>query len=125
MSRRLALIEGQRAALAYSQPEPSLWRRIRTLEQIIETQTERIRELESTHAPNALRQRNARRQAESERLQAAIATTLTQVPHREVITAKEALRALARAGWTSLPSVRTVQRHLDALRHTVCGVRNN
>ncbi len=124
MSRRLAIIEGQRAALAYGS-DPGLWHRCKQLERLAAAQAERIRELEAGRPPDALRERNAVRQAESERLRQALAATLADAPHPGTITAKEALRALERAGFDAPPSVRTVQRHLDALRHTVRGARKS
>ena len=124
MSRRLAIIEGQRAALAYGS-DPDQGRRIRALEALAAAQVERIRELEAARPPDALRERNAVRQAESERLRQALAATRADAPHLGTITAKEALRALERAGFDPLPSVRTVQRHLDALRHTACSARKS
>ena len=122
MSRRLAIIEGQRAALAYATPDPGQARRVRALE--AENAALRRQVAELGHAPPALTECNAKRQAASERLRAALAAVLAADQHPQAITAKEALQALRRNGWTTLPSVRTTQRHLDALRHTACGVRS-
>ena len=114
MNRRLALIEAGRYALAHAQPDPSaLLRRVHTLE----AENARLRaQLEA--GPETLRRVNDERQAAATRLQTAIAQALASEADRGTLTAKEVMKALARAGWTDLPSVRTVQRHLDSLRHS-------
>ena len=117
MSRRLALIEAGRYALAYGEPDTSaLLRRIRDLEG---ENSGLRRQLEALgHAPAALQRVNDERQAAATRLQEAIAAALAREADPEAVSAKQVMKALARAGWTELPSVRTVQRHLDALRHS-------
>ena len=114
MSRRLALIEAGRYALAHAQPDTSaLLRRVRDLER----ENGRLRrQLEA--GPATLQRVNDERQAASERLREAIAQALASEADPEAVSAKQVMKALARAGWTDLPSVRTVQRHLDSLRHS-------
>ena len=114
MSRRLALIEAGRYALAHAQPAaPELLRRIRDLE----AELAHLRaQLEA--GPDTLRRVNGERQAGAERLREAIAAALAREADPEAVSAKQVMKALAQAGWTELPSVRTVQRHLDALRHS-------
>ena len=112
MSRRLSIIIGQQAALA-APSAPELLRRIRDLEGEL---AHLRRQLEA--GPDTLRRVNDERQASAERLREAIAAALTREAHPEAVSAKQVMKALARAGWTELPSVRTVQRHLDALRHS-------
>ena len=112
--RRLQLIEAQRFALAHALPDPSaLLRRVRDLER----ENGRLR-AQLAAAPASLQRVNETRQAAATRLQAAISATLAREADPEALTAKEVMKALARAGWTDLPSVRTVQRHLDSLRHS-------
>ncbi len=114
MSRRLQLIEAQRFALAYGEPDTSaLVCRIRDLEADL---THLRAQLEA--GPDTLRRVNDERQASAERLREAIVAALAREADLEVVSAKVVMKALARAGWTELPSVRTVQRHLDALRHS-------
>ena len=114
MSRRLALIEAGRYALAYGQPDPSaLVRRIRELER---ENSGLRRQLEA--GPETLRRVNGERQASAERLREAIAQAIAREANPEAMSAKVVMKALAQAGWTELPSVRTVQRHLDAVRHS-------
>ena len=112
--RRLQLIEAQRFALAHAQPDTSaLLRRIGDLER----ENGRLRQqLEA--GPETLRRVNDERQAAATRLQTAIAQALASEAAPEAVSAKQVMKALARAGWTDLPSVRTVQRHLDSLRHS-------
>ena len=114
MNRRLALIEAGRYALAHAQPDTSaLLRRVRDLER----ENGRLRrQLEA--GPATLQRVNDERQAAATRLQTAIAAALGREADSGTLTAKEVMKALARAGWTDLPSVRTVQRHLDSLRHS-------
>ena len=112
--RRLQLIEAQRFALAHALPDPSaLLRRVRDLER----ENGRLR-AQLAAAPASLQRVNDERQAASERLREAIAQALAREADPEAASAKQVMKALARAGWTELPSVRTVQRHLDALRHS-------
>ena len=114
MSRRLQLIEPQRCALAHAQPDTSaLLRRIRDLE----AELARLRR-QLGAGPDTLRRVNDERQAGAERLREAIAQALGREADPEAVSAKVVMKALARAGWTELPSVRTVQRHLDPLRHS-------
>jgi len=63
--------------------------------------------------PRPLGRVNAGRQAAGERLRAAVSAVMTT---QADASAKHVLRALGRQGWAPLPSVRTVQRHMDALR---------
>ncbi len=112
--RRLQLIEAQRFALAHALPDPSaLLRRVRDLER----ENGRLR-AQLAAAPASLQRVNDERQAASERLREAIAQALASEADPEAVSAKQVMKALARAGWTDLPSVRTVQRHLDSLRHS-------
>ena len=112
MSRRLSIIIGQQAALA-APSAPELLRRIRDLEAELASLR---RQLEA--GPETLRRVNGERQAAATRLQEAIAAALAREADPGALTAKQVMKALARAGWTELPSVRTVQRHLDPLRHS-------
>ena len=112
MSRRLALIEAGRYALAHAQPDPSaLLRRVHTLE----AENARLRaQLEA--GPETLRRVNDERQAAATRLQTAIAAALAREADPGTLTAKVILRALARQGFEPVPSERTVLRHLTDLR---------
>ena len=117
--RRLQLIEAQRFALAHAQPDTSaLLRRVRDLER-----ENACLRAQLAAAPASLQRVNDERQVAATRLQAAIAAALAREADPGTLTAKQVLRALAQAGWTDLPTVRTVQRHLDALRHSPCVAR--
>ncbi len=112
MSRRLALIEAGRYALAHAQPDTSaLLRRIRALE----AELGRLR-AQLAAAPASLQRVNETRQAAATRLQAAIAATVAREADPGTLTAKVILRALARQGFEPVPSERTVLRHLTDLR---------
>lgn len=116
MSRRLALIEAGRYALAHGQPDGSrLLARVRELELLTGAQADRIRELEAQCA-TPLAHVNEGRRADSERLREALARVLAHEDRPEAITAKEALQALERHRFTPLPAERTVRLHLAALR---------
>ena len=112
MSRRLSIIIGQQAALA-APSAPELLRRIHALE----AELGRLRQ-QLEGGPASLQRVNDERQAAATRLQTAIAQALASEADPEAVSAKQVMKALARAGWTDLPSVRTVQRHLDSLRHS-------
>jgi uncharacterized small protein (DUF1192 family) len=108
----LQLIEAQRFALA-APSAPELLQRIRALE----AELARLRaQLEA--GSDTLRHVNAARRAAATHLREAIAQAVAREAHPEAVSAKLIMKALARAGWTDLPSVRTVQRHLDAVRHS-------
>ena len=112
MSRRLALIEAGRYALAHAQPDTSaLLRRIRDLE----AELGRLRQ-QLKAGPETLRRVNDERQAAATRLQTAIAAALAREADPGTLTAKQVLRALARQGFEPVPSERTVLRHLTDLR---------
>ena len=112
MSRRLQLIEAQRFALAYGEPDTSaLLRRIRDLEAEL---THLRAQLEA--GPANLRRVNDERQAAATRLQEAIAQALGRETDRGTLTAKQVMRTLEREGFEPLPSERTVLRHLTDLR---------
>ena len=112
MSRRLALIEAGRYALAYGEPDTSaLLRRIHELE----AELAHLRaQLEA--GPATLQRVNGERHAAAERLQEAIAAALAREPDPGTLTAKQVLRTLEREGFEPLPSERTVLRHLTDLR---------
>ena len=112
MSRRLSIIIGQQAALA-APSAPELLRRVRDLER-----ENACLRAQLAAAPASLQRVNDERQVAATRLQAAIAQALASEVDPEAVSAKQVMKALARAGWTDLPSVRTVQRHLDSLRHS-------
>ncbi len=117
MSRRLALIEAQRFALAYGQPNPSaLLRRIRTLE--AENADLRAQLEALGHAPAALAEHNQAEQARAERLRATIEALLEadQGPKRGA--AKRVLRPLLATdvGREQQPTLRCVQWHITQLR---------
>lgn len=117
MNRRLALIEGQRAALTYAHADPALLRRLRALE--VENANLRRRLAEAERGPASLAELNDARRAESDRLSRALEVVLSAHQSPEPLTAKRALRWLARDGFAPLPSERTVLRHLTALHK--CG----
>ena len=70
--------------------------------------------------PEPLKARNAERVAEGERLREAISVIVRAHPGRPRLSAKHVLRSLTSTqAWDGpLPSVRTVQRHMDALRQS-------
>jgi hypothetical protein len=121
MRSRSAVLREQQYRLAVADPHP----RIALLERQVAELRWRVADLEAQRgAPVALRAHNAALQAASERLRSAIAGILTERPDA---TGKECLRALERLAWSPLPSVRTVQRHMDTLRQrqTPRGVLNS
>lgn len=91
----------------------NLAKRVATLEQMLATARAEPRRGRS----------NADRQADGNRLRAAIEGILSAHPE---YTAKHVLRALSSAdlGRQSLPSVRAVQWHVKALRNTPCALRS-
>ncbi len=100
MSRRLAIIEGQRYALAYAPPSADLQ------QQVLELQAENRalrRQLVALEArqPDALSEHNRARQANGERLREAIRTVLTSHHGARPMTRKEVLRELLRSGWST------------------------
>ena len=112
MSRRLALIEAGRYALAHAQPDTSaLLRRVRDLER-----ENACLRAQLAAAPASLQRVNDERQVAATRLQAAIAAALAREADPGTLTAKQVLRALARQGFEPVPSERTVLRHLTDLR---------
>ncbi len=125
MSRRLAIIEGQRYALAYAPPSADLQALV--LELQAENRELRRQVADRSAQPDALSEHNRARQADGERLDAAISAALAADAGSGTWTAKEVGRALERAGFTPLPARRTVADHLKALRArggTVCRLRN-
>ena len=117
MSRRLALIEAGRYALAHAQPDTSaLLRRVRDLER----ENGRLRrQLEAVgHAPVALVEHNQAEQARAERLRAAIEALLEADHGPKRGAAKRVLRPLleAEVGREQQPSLRCVQWHITQLR---------
>lgn len=126
MNRRLAIIEGQRYALAYAPPSADLQQQV--LELQAETRALR-RQLadRSAQPPEPLAHVNEGRRAERERLDAAISAALAADADSGGWTAKEIGRALERSGFTPLPARRTIADHLKALRargETVRRLRN-
>lgn len=93
----------------------ALWFKVEQLEK-------RVQLLEGTRAPVAACRNNAQRRAEGAHLRAAIEEILAAHPD---YTAKHVLRALAAIdlGRQELPSVRTVQWHITALRNTSPALR--
>jgi hypothetical protein len=125
VSRRLAIIEGQRYALAYAPPSADLQALV--LELQAENRELRRQVADRSAQPDALSEHNRARQADGERLDAAISAALAADAGSGTWTAKEVGRALERAGFTPLPARRTVADHLKALRArggTVCRLRN-
>ncbi len=117
MSRRLALIEAQRFALAHAQPDTSaLLGRIRDLE----AELARLRrQLEALgHAPAALAEHNQAEQARAERLRATIAAMLEADHGPKRGAAKRVLRPLLATdvGREQQPTLRCVQWHITQLR---------
>lgn len=66
--------------------------------------------------PRPLRQRNATRQVNGERLRKAIADVVAKHTGPGPMSAKTVLRGLERSGVSPLPSDRTVRWHMRALR---------
>ena len=116
MSRRLALIEAGRYALAHGPDTSTLHARIRALE----AELGRLRaQLEVVgHAPVALVEHNQAEQARAERLRAAIEALLEADHGPKRGAAKRVLRPLleTEAGREQQPSLRCVQWHITQLR---------
>ena len=117
MSRRLALIEAGRYALAYGQPDTSAQqRRIRELDAELAHLRAQLEAL--GHAPAALAEHNQAEQARAERLRATIEALLEadQGPKRGA--AKRVLRPLLATdvGREHQPTLRCVQWHITQLR---------
>lgn len=96
-------------------------RQMAALEALLDARIpERLAALEAGRARDGRREplsrRNAARQADSERLRAAIREALDAAPAGEHITAKHVLRSLEQGGISPLPSDRTVRWHLSAIR---------
>ena len=91
--------------------------KVATLEGLVKALLTRVQALEHLRVPAAPPRNNAKRRADGEHLRAAVETILASHPD---YTAKHVLKALAAIdlGRPSLPSVRTVQWHLTALRNT-------
>ena len=113
--RRLALIEGQRAALAYS-ADPALMGRLRMLEGENRDLRRQLAELGA--APRALSEVNQTRKAESARLRAAIAAVLLRHTGSREPSRKAILRALEGMdlGGHPLPSLSAIGWHLRQIR---------
>lgn len=112
MSRRLALIEAQRAALAYAQSDPE--QRIRALE----AENARLRrELADRSAqPEPLAAHNAARRAQSDRVREAIAEVVAFHEGPRDPTRKEILRKLDGMNLgCALPSLSAIGWHLRAI----------
>lgn len=127
MSRRLALIEAERYALAHSPPPPELARRIRALETENAVLRRQLAD-RSAQAPEPLASVNETRRADGARLDAAITAALAADPASGTWTAKEVGKALERAEFSPLPARRTIADHLKALRNrggTVRRLRND
>ena len=117
MSRRLAIIEGQRLALALGAPDPSQVQRLRALE----AETVALRRQLADRAaqqPDPLAEHNEELHAAGERLRATIAALLEANPGPKRGAAKRILRPLleTKVGREQQPSVRCVQWHITALR---------
>ncbi len=114
MSRRLAIIEGQRAALAYGGGDLQ--------QQVLELQAENRalrRQLADRSAqPDALAEHNATLQAHSEGLREAIRVLLASDTGPRHGAAKRVLRALLETdiGRVEAPTLRCVQHHITQLR---------
>ncbi len=121
MSRRLAIIEGQRLALALGAPDPSQAQRLRALE--AENAALRRQLSDRSTQPDPLATHNADLHAAGERLRATIAALLEANPGPKRGAAKRVLRALAASGLDSedLPTIRCVQHHITALRKAAAG----
>jgi hypothetical protein len=126
VSRRLAIIEGQRAALAYAPPDADLQARVRSL-QAENAALRRQLPDRAGQQPEALAHVNDARKAQGARLDAAIRAALATDPGSDAWTAKEVGKALERADFSPLPARRTIADHLKALRNlggTVRRLRN-
>ena len=111
MSRRLAIIEGQRAALAYG--GAALQARV----QLLERENAALRAARSAQ-PDSLAEHNASLQAHSEGLREAIRVILDADTGPRHGAAKRVLRALRDTdiGRTEAPTLRCVQHHITQLR---------
>jgi BMFP domain-containing protein YqiC len=82
----------------------------------------RVSELEARQSETAsrtsetLKQCNAKRRGDAQRLRQAISSVLANLPGPARPTAKHVLRAFEQAGITPLPSERTVRWHMAAIR---------
>ena len=114
--RRLAIIEGQRAALALGIPDANLTRRLRALE--TENAALRRQLADRSAQPDPLATHNADLHAAGERLRATIAALLEANPGPKRGAAKRILRPLleTKVGREQQPSVRCVQWHITELR---------
>jgi len=88
------------------------------LQRMVRERDERIAALESRKTPplEPLREHNAKRQADAERLRAEIERIAAESSPDQKLTAKRVLRILERAYEGKLPSERTVRLHLERTR---------
>lgn len=114
MSRRLAIIEGQRAALAYGGAD--LQRQV--LELRAENRALRRQLVDRSAQPDSLAEHNAALQADSEGLREAIRGILETDQGPKWGTAKRVLRALLDTGIgrAEAPTLRCVQHHITQIR---------
>ncbi len=99
MSRRLAIIDGQRYALAYAPPSADLQALV--LELQAENRELRRQLADRSAQPEALSEHNRARQAGGERLREAIRAVLGSHHGARPMTRKEVLRELLRSGWST------------------------
>lgn len=123
MSRRLAIIEGQRAALAYAMSDPDQARRIRALEAENAALRRRLAGGDVPQQPDPLAAHNEELRAAGERLRDTIGALLEANPGPPRGAAKRVLRAMAAVGngTEELPTIRCVQHHITALRKAAAG----
>ena len=114
MSRRLAIIEGQRAALAYGGADLQAL----VLELQAENRELRRQVADRSGQPDALSAHNATLQAHGEDLRAAIRVILDSDTGPRHGAAKRVLRALLETdiGRVEAPTLRCVQHHITKLR---------
>jgi hypothetical protein len=124
VSRRLAIIDGQRAALAYGVPSPDLQARLRVLER--ENAALRRQLDERPAQPDALANHNRARHAYGERLREAIRAVLASHQGARQMTRKEVLRELLRAGWApeEVREPSTIGWHIREIRREQASTAN-
>lgn len=120
MSRRLALIEGQRAALAHAGDSDRM-RRLEVENGMLRRQLAAAQQREAQlleGAPAALQEHNAQRHETGERLQKAICELLEQHPGPRHGAAKRIYARLLETeiGSAEKPSIRAVQHHITQIR---------
>lgn len=117
MSRRLQLIEAQRAALAYGVPSPDLQARVRALQAENAALRRQLGD-RSARQPEVLAQHNETLRADSEGLRRAIRGILEADHGPKWGAGKRVLRALLDTdiGRAEAPTLRCVQHHITQIR---------